>query len=57
MDPDKITIQIGGATMVENGEPIPFSEDELIQILKMHEVKIYVSLGVGDGKGMLGDVT
>ncbi|EFI69736.1 bifunctional glutamate N-acetyltransferase/amino-acid acetyltransferase ArgJ [Lysinibacillus capsici] len=51
VDPDKITIQIGGATMVENGEPIPFSEDELIQILKMHEVKIYVSLGVGDGKG------
>ncbi|MGE7092137.1 bifunctional glutamate N-acetyltransferase/amino-acid acetyltransferase ArgJ [Lysinibacillus sp. NPDC048646] len=51
VDPDKITIQIGGATMVENGEPIPFSEDELIQILKMHEVKIYVSLGVGEGKG------
>ena len=24
VDPDKITIQIGGATMVENGEPIPF---------------------------------
>lgn len=51
VDPDKITIQIGGATMVENGEPIPFSEDELIQILKMHEVKIYVSLGVGEGHG------
>ncbi|MGE6516373.1 bifunctional glutamate N-acetyltransferase/amino-acid acetyltransferase ArgJ [Lysinibacillus sphaericus] len=51
VDPDKITIQIGGATMVENGEPIPFSEDELIQILKMHEVKIYVSLGIGEGKG------
>ncbi|MGN4124055.1 bifunctional glutamate N-acetyltransferase/amino-acid acetyltransferase ArgJ [Lysinibacillus sphaericus] len=51
VDPDKITIQIGGAKMVENGEPIPFSEDELIQILKMHEVKIYVSLGIGEGKG------
>lgn len=51
VDPDKITIQIGGATMVENGEPIPFSEDELIQILNMHEVKIYVSLGVGEGHG------
>ena len=51
VDPDKITIHIGGATMVENGEPIPFSEDELIQILKMHEVKIYVSLGLGEGKG------
>lgn len=51
VDPDKITIQIGGATMVENGEPIAFSEDELIQILKMHEVKIFVSLGIGEGKG------
>ncbi|MFJ7954345.1 bifunctional glutamate N-acetyltransferase/amino-acid acetyltransferase ArgJ [Lysinibacillus sp. NPDC096418] len=51
VDPDKITIKIGGATMVENGEPIKFSEDELIQILKMHEVKIYVSLGVGEGHG------
>ena len=51
VDPEKITIQIGSATMVENGEPIPFSEDELIQILNMHEVKIYVSLGVGEGRG------
>ncbi len=51
VDPEKITIQIGGVTMVENGEPVPFSEDGLIQILKMHEVKIYVSLGIGEGKG------
>ena len=51
VDPEKITIQIGGATMVENGEPIPFSEDELIRILTMHEVKIHVSLGVGEGHG------
>jgi len=51
VDPEKITIQIGGVTMVEDGEPVPFSEDELIQILKMHEVKIYVSLGIGEGKG------
>ncbi|WP_068984010.1 MULTISPECIES: bifunctional glutamate N-acetyltransferase/amino-acid acetyltransferase ArgJ [Lysinibacillus] len=51
VNPDNITIQIGGATMVENGEPISFSEDELIQILKMNEVKIYVSLGMGEGKG------
>lgn len=51
IDPDKITIKIGGATMVENGEPIKFSEDELIEILKQHEVKIYVSLEVGKGHG------
>ena len=52
VDPEKITIKIGGATMVENGEPIKFSEEELIEILKQHEVKIYVSLEVGDGHGL-----
>lgn len=51
IDPDKITIKIGGATMVENGEPIQFSEEELIEILKQHEVKIFVSLEVGKGHG------
>ena len=51
VDPDKITIKIGGITMVENGEPIKFSEEELIEILKQHEVKIYVSLEVGEGQG------
>ena len=51
VNPDTITIQIGGATMVENGEPIKFSEEQLIEILKQHEVKIYVSLGVADGHG------
>ena len=51
VDPDKITIKIGGATMVENGEPIKFSEEVLIEILKQHEVKIYVSLEVGEGHG------
>ena len=51
VDPDKITIKIGGATMVENGEPIKFSEEELIEILKQSDVKIYVSLEVGEGHG------
>lgn len=51
VDPDKITIKIGGATMVEKGEPIKFSEEDLIEILKQHEVKISVSLGVGSGHG------
>lgn len=37
--------------MVENGEPIQFSEEALIEILKQHEVKIYVSLEVGEGHG------
>ena len=51
VDPEKITIKIGGATMVENGEPIKFSEEELVEILKQSEVKIYVSLEVGEGHG------
>ncbi|MER2191092.1 MAG: bifunctional ornithine acetyltransferase/N-acetylglutamate synthase [Solibacillus sp.] len=51
VDPEKITIKIGGATMVENGEPIKFSEEQLIEILKQPEVKIYVSLEVGEGHG------
>ena len=52
VDPDRITIDIGGAVMVENGEPIPFSEEQLIDILKQQEVKIHVSLGVGEGHGL-----
>ncbi|WP_431027544.1 bifunctional ornithine acetyltransferase/N-acetylglutamate synthase [Lysinibacillus sp. LZ02] len=51
VNPEKITIKIGGATMVEKGEPIKFSEEELIEILKQQEVKIYVSLEVGEGHG------
>ncbi|MBS7345827.1 MAG: bifunctional glutamate N-acetyltransferase/amino-acid acetyltransferase ArgJ [Caryophanon sp.] len=51
VDVEAITIQIGGTTMVENGEPVPFSEEDLIQILKQHEVKIDVSVGVGEGHG------
>lgn len=51
VDPDKITIKIGNNKMVENGEPVPFSEEELIKILKANEVKIDVSLGQGSGHG------
>ncbi|MFF5994232.1 bifunctional glutamate N-acetyltransferase/amino-acid acetyltransferase ArgJ [Lysinibacillus sp. KU-BSD001] len=51
VDPEKITIKIGGTTMVEKGEPIKFSEEELIEILKQQEVKIDVSLEVGEGHG------
>lgn len=51
VDPEKITIKIGQHTMVENGEPVPFSEEELIKVLKANEVKIYVSLQQGEGHG------
>lgn len=52
VDPEKITIKIGNALMVEDGEPVKFSEDELIKILKANEVKIFVSLGQGEGHGL-----
>ncbi|RHW33227.1 bifunctional glutamate N-acetyltransferase/amino-acid acetyltransferase ArgJ [Lysinibacillus yapensis] len=52
VDPEKVSIKIGHALMVENGEPVPFSEEELITILKANEVKIYVSLGQGEGCGL-----
>ena len=51
VDPEKITIQIGGHTMVENGEPIAFSEEQLIEVLKQSEVKINVFLQLGAGHG------
>ena len=51
VDVDAITIQIGGTTMVENGEPVAFSEEKLIDILKQQEVKIDVSVGAGEGHG------
>lgn len=51
VDPEKITIQIGGHTMVENGEPIAFSEEQLIEVLKQSEVKIHVFLQLGAGQG------
>ncbi len=52
VDPEKISIKIGNALMVHDGEPVPFSEEELIKILKANEVKIYVSLGQGEGHGL-----
>lgn len=51
VDPDKIMIKIGDKKMVENGEPVPFNEEELIKILKANEIKIYVSLSQGEGHG------
>lgn len=51
VDPEKITIFIGNHKMVENGEPIPFSEEALIEVLKQSEVKIHVSLQIGEGHG------
>ncbi len=51
VNPETIKIQIGATTVVESGEPIPFSEEQLTEYLKQNEVKIDVDLGIGDGKG------
>lgn len=51
LDPYAITIHIGTAKVVENGEPVPFSEEDLIVYLKQPEVKIFVDLHQGNGQG------
>ncbi|WP_205961738.1 bifunctional ornithine acetyltransferase/N-acetylglutamate synthase [Psychrobacillus vulpis] len=52
LDPYAITIYIGTTKVVENGEPVPFSEEDLFIYLKQHEVKIIVELHQGDGEGI-----
>ncbi|WP_126343666.1 bifunctional ornithine acetyltransferase/N-acetylglutamate synthase [Kurthia zopfii] len=51
IDPTNILIKIGDITVVEKGEPIPFSEEALTEYLKNHEVKIYADLHQGTGSG------
>lgn len=52
LDPNAIKIKIGPTTVVENGEPVPFSEAQLLVYLKQPEVKIVVDLHQGSGKGV-----
>lgn len=52
LDPNAIKIKIGPTTVVENGEPVPFSEAQLLIYLKQPEVKISVDLHQGIGKGV-----
>ncbi|MFJ7936198.1 bifunctional ornithine acetyltransferase/N-acetylglutamate synthase [Sporosarcina sp. NPDC096371] len=52
LDPYAITIKIGSTTVVENGEPILFSEQELLVYLKQPEVKFTVELHQGNGQGI-----
>lgn len=51
IDPNAITILLGTTKVVENGEPVPFSEDDLIIYLKQPEVKIFVDIHQGNGRG------
>ncbi|QNK89306.1 bifunctional glutamate N-acetyltransferase/amino-acid acetyltransferase ArgJ [Sporosarcina sp. resist] len=52
LDPNAIKIKIGSTTVVENGEPVPFLEAQLLIYLKQPEVKISVDLHQGIGKGV-----
>lgn len=52
LDPNAIKIKIGTTIVVENGEPVPFSEAQLLIYLKQPEVKITVDLHQGSGKGV-----
>ena len=52
LDPNAIKIQIGPTTVVENGEPVPFSEAQLLVYLKQPEVKITVDIHQGSGQGV-----
>jgi glutamate N-acetyltransferase/amino-acid N-acetyltransferase len=52
LNPNQIGIKIGKTSVVENGEPICFSEGELLMYLKQPEVKISVELQQGKGQGV-----
>lgn len=52
VNPNEVKISIGTTPVVENGEPIPFSEDELYSYLKQPEVKFIVELQEGNGNGI-----
>ncbi|WP_252503849.1 bifunctional ornithine acetyltransferase/N-acetylglutamate synthase [Sporosarcina sp. Marseille-Q4943] len=52
VDPVGITIKIGDTTVVTDGEPVNFSEEDLLLYLKQPEVKIFVGLNKGNGHGI-----
>ncbi|MFB1081954.1 bifunctional ornithine acetyltransferase/N-acetylglutamate synthase [Jeotgalibacillus sp. JSM ZJ347] len=52
IDPNEVEILIGQTPVVREGEPLPFSEDELTEYLKQPEIKLKVNVNQGDGKGL-----
>ncbi|GEN83927.1 arginine biosynthesis bifunctional protein ArgJ [Sporosarcina luteola] len=52
VDPAGISIKIGQTVVVEDGEPVIFSEEQLLLYLKQPEVKIFVGLNKGSGQGI-----
>ena len=52
IDPLGISIKIGDTPVVIDGEPVIFSEEQLLLYLKQPEVKIFVGLNKGNGQGI-----
>jgi glutamate N-acetyltransferase / amino-acid N-acetyltransferase len=50
-DPGQIGILIGNHPVVQGGEPVAFSEEEVRSYLKGQEIQIFVSLSSGTGSG------
>ncbi|MDR7072901.1 bifunctional ornithine acetyltransferase/N-acetylglutamate synthase [Fictibacillus barbaricus] len=50
-DPDQMRILIGDSEVVVDGEPVPFSEEEVRNYLKGQEIHITVLLSEGIGSG------
>lgn len=51
INPDTITIKLGDILVVEDSEPVKFSEDQAMNYLKQHEISISVDLHHGSGEG------
>jgi glutamate N-acetyltransferase / amino-acid N-acetyltransferase len=47
MAESKLALSIGGIAVVDNGEPLPFDVNSLVEILKHKEVKISLNLNLG----------
>jgi len=50
LDPNKVKVSLGPITVVENGLPCPFSEEEAKAYLEEENVYIYVDLNQGEGQ-------
>jgi glutamate N-acetyltransferase / amino-acid N-acetyltransferase len=49
VDPDRVDVRFGDLLLCEDGQPIPFDEEEAADILTAEEVDVSVDLGLGEG--------
>ncbi|MBU9714027.1 bifunctional glutamate N-acetyltransferase/amino-acid acetyltransferase ArgJ [Evansella tamaricis] len=50
IQPDKVKVAIGNISVVENGLPMPFDEDEGTKYLEQENIQIHVDLQQGDAQ-------